>query len=71
MTDTITPNANTQGKKMLQPLRDRVVVRPQVRTISEVIFVDNKEPFNEGTIMAIGPMVTEVKVGDFIKVWKW
>lgn len=52
---------------MLQPLRDRVVVRPQVRTISEVIFVNNKEPFNEGTIMAIGPMVTEVKVGDFIK----
>ena len=52
---------------MLQPLRDRVVLRPQVRTLSEIIVVNNKEPFNEGTIMAIGPMVSEVKVGDFVK----
>jgi co-chaperonin GroES (HSP10) len=52
---------------MLQPLRDRVVVRPQVRTLSEIIVVNNKEAFNEGTIMAVGPLVTDVQVGDFIK----
>jgi len=52
---------------MLVPLRDRVVVRPQVRTLSEIIQVVNTEPFNEGTIVAVGPNVTEVQVGDFIK----
>jgi co-chaperonin GroES (HSP10) len=52
---------------MLRPLRDRVVVRPQVRTLSEIIIVNNTEPFNEGTIVAVGPDVRESKVGDFIK----
>lgn len=52
---------------MLKPLRDRVVVRPQVRHISDIIYIDNKEPFNEGTIVAIGPDVSDAKVGDFIK----
>jgi len=52
---------------MLIPLRDRVVVRPQARTLSEIIQVVNTEPFNEGTIVAVGPNVTEVQVGDFIK----
>lgn len=52
---------------MLVPLRDRVVVRPQARTLSEIIQVVNTEPFNEGTIVAVGPNVTEVQVGDFIK----
>jgi co-chaperonin GroES (HSP10) len=52
---------------MLKPLRDRVVVRPQVRTLSEIIHVDNKEPFNEGTVVSVGPLVTETQAGDFIK----
>ena len=52
---------------MLKPLRDRIVVKPQVRQISDLIYVDNKEPFNEGTIVAIGPDVDQVAVGDFIK----
>ena len=52
---------------MFKPLRDRVVVKPQVRNISDIIYVNNKEPFNEGTIVAIGPLVEEVSVGDFIK----
>lgn len=52
---------------MMQPLRDRVIVRPKVRVLSEIIYVNNKEPFNEGTITAIGPAVKEVQVGDFIK----
>lgn len=52
---------------MLKPLRDRVVVRPQVRQLSELIHVVNREPFNEGTIVAIGPDVYDVKPGDFVK----
>jgi co-chaperonin GroES (HSP10) len=52
---------------MFKPLRDRVVVKPQVRQLSDLIYIDNKEPFNEGTIVAIGPLVTDVAVGDFIK----
>ena len=52
---------------MLKPLRDRVVVQPNVRKMSELIHVINREPFNEGTIVAIGPDVYDVKPGDFIK----
>lgn len=52
---------------MLRPLRDRVVVKPRVRTVSEVIYINNKEPFNEGTIVAVGPKVLDAKVGEFIK----
>jgi co-chaperonin GroES (HSP10) len=52
---------------MFKPLRDRVVVKPQVRKLSDLIYIDNKEPFNEGTIVAVGPLVTDVAVGDFIK----
>lgn len=52
---------------MLKPLKNKVVVKPQVRKVSDIIWVDNKEPFNEGTIVAIGPQVRGVAVGDFIK----
>lgn len=52
---------------MIKPLNDRVVVKPTVRNLSDIIFVTNKEPFNEGTVVAIGPNVYETKVGDFIK----
>lgn len=52
---------------MLKPLRDRVVVKPTVRELSTIIHVNNTEPFNEGTVVAIGPLVDQTKVGDFIK----
>ena len=52
---------------MIKPLRDRVVVKPTVRELSTIIHVNNTEPFNEGTVVAIGPMVDQTKVGDFIK----
>ena len=52
---------------MIKPLRDRVVVKPITRNLSDIIYVNNKEPFNEGTIVATGPMVTQAQVGDFIK----
>lgn len=51
----------------IRPLRDRVVVQPQVRKLSEIIFTVNSEKLNEGTIVAIGPNVRDAKVGDFIK----
>ena len=51
----------------MQPLNDRVVIRPQARVLSETLIVDNKEPFNEGTVVSIGPKVSEVKPGDFVK----
>lgn len=52
---------------MLKPLKDRVVVKPQTRHISDILIINNKEPFNEGTIVAVGPEVSEVRPGDFIK----
>ena len=52
---------------MLKPLRDRVLVKPLTRNLSDIIYVNNKEPFNEGTIVAIGPMVKDCQVGDFVK----
>ena len=52
---------------MLRPLSNRVVIKPQVRQISDVIYIDNREPFNEGTIVAVGPDVDQAQVGDFVK----
>ena len=52
---------------MLKPLRDRVVVKPQVRSLSEILVVQNTEPFNEGVVVAVGPRVYDTKPGDFIK----
>ncbi len=51
----------------IRPLRDRVVVQPRVRKLSDIIFTINSEKMNEGTIVAVGPDVKEVKPGDFIK----
>lgn len=51
----------------IKPLRDRVVVQPRVRKLSDIIAVTNNEKFNEGTIVAVGPNVTDAKVGDWIK----
>lgn len=51
----------------IRPLHDRVVVKPFVRKLSDIIHVVNKEKFNEGEIVAIGPQVYETKVGDKIK----
>jgi len=52
---------------MIQPLHDRVVVRPNVRKLSDIIYVNNKESFNEGTVVAVGPKAEQTQVGDFIK----
>jgi len=38
-----------------KPLGDKIIVRPDVRVLSDVIFVDNKEAQNMGTVVAVGP----------------
>lgn len=52
---------------MIQPLHDRVVVKPQVRELSAIIKVNNTEAYNLGEVLAIGPDVTEIKPGDMIR----
>ena len=39
----------------LKPLQDKIVVKPDTRILSSVIFVDNKEKDNMGTVVAVGP----------------
>jgi len=39
----------------LKPLQDRIVVKPDTRELSSIIFVDNKEVDNMGTVIAVGP----------------
>jgi co-chaperonin GroES (HSP10) len=51
----------------IQPLRDRVVVKCQVRKMSDILYVVNNEKMNEGKIVAVGPQVRDVRVGEFIK----
>jgi co-chaperonin GroES (HSP10) len=43
------------------------VVQPRVRKLSDIIYTINSEKMNEGTIVAVGPDVREVSVGDLIK----
>ena len=40
---------------ILKPIGDKIVVRPDKRTLSSVIIVDNKEADNMGTVVAVGP----------------
>ena len=61
-------NLKKEGKNLtIKPLRDRIVVKPEVRRLSDILYVPNKEPFNEGTVVAVGPAVRDTKVGDFVK----
>lgn len=39
---------------MLRPLQDRIVVKPEVINLSEVLIVKNSEKFNRGEIVAVG-----------------
>ena len=38
-----------------RPLADKIIVRPDVRVLSDVIIVNNKEAENMGTVVAVGP----------------
>ena len=39
----------------IKPLADKIVVKPDVRELSSVIYVDNKEVENMGLVVAVGP----------------
>ena len=60
---------------MLQMLRDRVLVRPIVRKLSDTIIVTNTEKHNLGEVFAVGPgkvvngrlQPLDVKVGDIVR----
>ena len=39
----------------LKPMGDKIVVKPDVRELSSVIIINNKEVENMGTVIAVGP----------------
>jgi len=45
----------TDNNFILKPLGSKIVVKPDVRVLSSVIIVDNKEAENMGTVVAVGP----------------
>lgn len=83
MANTKSPAKADSGKKSIQPLGDRVLIKPleakgEARTASGIILPgkDNNEKHERGTILAVGPgrlngegkrVAMEVSVGD--KVW--
>ena len=60
---------------MLRMMRDRVLVLPIERKLSDILIVKNSEKFNLGTVVAVGPgkivkdrlEPTTVKVGDVVR----
>jgi len=40
---------------MLKLLHDKILVKPDVRELSTIIHVENKETPNMGTVVAVGP----------------
>ena len=60
---------------ILKPLADKIVVKPDVRVLSSVILVNNKERENMGTVMAVGPgkkingrrEVMPIQTGDYVR----
>lgn len=51
----------------MRPLRDLILIRPIVRQLSDIIVVDNREAYNDGEVLAIGPEVLEVIPGNRIR----
>jgi chaperonin GroES len=61
---------------MIRPLQDRVLVKPSIRQLSEILVVNNKESYNMGTVVAVGAGKRDkrgvikklsVKAGDYIR----
>ena len=52
---------------MLRPLHDKITVRPIVRKLSDILIVNNTESLSMGDVVAIGPEVFEVAVGDRVR----
>ena len=59
----------------LKPMNDKIVVRPDKRTLSSTIIVENKEYDNMGTVVAVGPgkkingrrEVMPLEVGQYVR----
>ncbi len=52
---------------MIKMLRDRVLVKPIERKLSEIIECRNTDKFSLGTVIACGPQATAVATGDTIR----
>lgn len=60
---------------MLKMLRDRLLVKPIERKLSDIIFVENTEKYNLGEVILAGPgkvikgvlIRTDVKIGDIVR----
>jgi co-chaperonin GroES (HSP10) len=52
----------------LQPLRDKILVRPEKRTLSETLIIHSAEADSRGTVIAVGPdaQAEGLNVGDRI-----
>lgn len=51
----------------MKPLRDLILIKPLIRKLSEIIEVNNRERFNDGEVISVGPDVHEVKRGDRVR----
>ena len=59
----------------LNPLQDKIVVKPDTRVLSSVLIVENKEKDNMGIVVAVGPgkvingrrQEMPVTVGDYVR----
>ena len=52
----------------LQPLRDKILVRPEKRNLSDIVYYQSAEADSRGTVVAVGPeaQAEGLNVGDFI-----
>jgi co-chaperonin GroES (HSP10) len=52
----------------LQPLRDKILVRPEKRTLSDTLIIQSAEADSRGTVIAVGPeaQAEGLNVGDRI-----
>jgi co-chaperonin GroES (HSP10) len=50
----------------LQPLRDKILVRPEKRLVSDTLYIQSAEVDSRGTVIAVGPdaQAEGLNVGD-------
>jgi len=52
----------------LQPLRDKILVRPEKRLVSDTLYIQSAEVDSRGTVVAVGPdaQAEGLNIGDRI-----
>ena len=52
----------------LQPLRDKILVRPEKRLLSNTLYIQSAETDSRGTVVAVGPdaLAEGLNIGDKI-----